>query len=72
MSSIKPEIDVELDRIVLECLQKEPDERYNSVKDIAVIHESSKITVRRHLGLARSRLRTVLEGGNVKKNDRPR
>ena len=35
MITIKPEIDPELDRIVLECLQKEPDERYNSVKDIA-------------------------------------
>ncbi len=35
MSSVKPELDPELDRIVLECLQKEPDERYNSVKDIA-------------------------------------
>lgn len=35
LSSVKQEIDPELDRIVLECLQKEPDERYNSVKDIA-------------------------------------
>ncbi len=35
MSTIKQEIDPELDRIVLECLQKDPDERYNSVKDIA-------------------------------------
>ncbi len=35
MSSLKPDIDPELDRIVLECLQKEPDERYNAVKDIA-------------------------------------
>jgi serine/threonine protein kinase/Tol biopolymer transport system component len=35
LSTVKPEIDPELDRIVLECLQKEPDERYNSVKDIA-------------------------------------
>ena len=35
MSVVKPELDPELDRIVLECLQKEPDERYNSVKDIA-------------------------------------
>jgi len=35
MSSVKPDIDPELDRIVLECLQKEPDERYNSAKDIA-------------------------------------
>lgn len=35
MSTIKSEIDPELDRIVLECLHKEPDERYNSVKDIA-------------------------------------
>ncbi len=35
MSNVKPEIDPELDRIVLECLQKEPDERYNAAKDIA-------------------------------------
>jgi serine/threonine protein kinase len=35
MSSIKPDIDPELDRIVFECLQKEPDERYQSVKDIS-------------------------------------
>ena len=35
MSAVKPDLDPELDRIVLECLQKEPDERYNSVKDIA-------------------------------------
>ena len=35
MSTVKPEVDPELDRIVLECLQKEPDERYNAVKDIA-------------------------------------
>lgn len=35
MSASKPEIDPELDRIVLECLQKEPDERYQGVKDIS-------------------------------------
>ena len=35
ISSVKPEIDPELDRIVLECLQKEPDERYQGVKDIS-------------------------------------
>ena len=35
MRTINPDIDPELDRIVLECMQKEPDERYNSVKDIA-------------------------------------
>jgi len=34
-SALKPEIDPELDRIVLECLQKEPDERYQSAKEIA-------------------------------------
>jgi len=34
-SSLNQEIDVELDRIVLECLQKEPDERYQSIKDVA-------------------------------------
>ncbi len=35
MSASKPEIDPELDRVVLECLQKEPDERYQGVKDIS-------------------------------------
>lgn len=35
MSSIKPEIDPELDRIVIECLQKEPDERYQAAKDVS-------------------------------------
>ncbi len=35
MSSIKPDIDPELDRIVFECLQKEPDERYQSAKDVS-------------------------------------
>jgi len=35
MSSIKPGIDPELDRIIFECLQKEPDERYQAVKDVS-------------------------------------
>jgi len=35
ISSIKPEIDPELDRIVFECLQKDPDERYQAIKDVS-------------------------------------
>ncbi len=35
LSAVRQDLDPELDRIVLECLQKDPDERYNSVKDIA-------------------------------------
>src|SRR3990172_6059288 len=35
MTSVKSEIDPELDRIILECLQKEPDERYQAVKDVS-------------------------------------
>jgi serine/threonine protein kinase len=34
-TAAKPELDPELDRIILECLQKDPDERYNAVKDVA-------------------------------------
>jgi Tol biopolymer transport system component/predicted Ser/Thr protein kinase len=34
-STVKPDLDPELDRIILECLQKDPDERYNAVKDVA-------------------------------------
>ena len=36
MSSVKPEIDQELDRIVLECLEKDPTERMQSAKQISV------------------------------------
>ncbi|MDP1675263.1 MAG: protein kinase [Bacteroidota bacterium] len=36
MSSIKPEIDPELDRIVLECLEKDPNERMQSIKQVAI------------------------------------
>ena len=34
-SSLNPDIDPELDRIVLECLQKDPDERHQSAKEVA-------------------------------------
>jgi len=34
-SSLVPEIEPELDRIVLECLQKEPDERCQSAKEVS-------------------------------------
>lgn len=34
-SAVKPDIDTELDRIVLECLQKEPSERYQGAREIA-------------------------------------
>lgn len=36
MSSIKPEIPQELDAIVLECLEKDPNERAQSAKQIAI------------------------------------
>src|SRR5262249_45749443 len=35
MRTIRPDLNPELDRIVLECLQKDPDERSNAVKDVA-------------------------------------
>ncbi|MBD3297288.1 MAG: protein kinase, partial [candidate division Zixibacteria bacterium] len=34
-SAVNPELDPELDRILLECLQKEPDERYQSAREVA-------------------------------------
>jgi serine/threonine protein kinase len=36
LSSIKPEIDAELDRIVLECLEKDANERMQSIKQVAI------------------------------------
>ncbi len=68
MSAAKTEIDPELDSIVLECLQKEPDERYNSAKDIAkdlkrFKRESSRQRMSRSMparpALATSRASTV-------------
>ena len=35
MTTINPDLNPELDRIVFECLQKEPDERFQSAKDIS-------------------------------------
>src|SRR5260221_4512791 len=35
MSAVKPEIEPSLDGIVLECLAKEPSERYQSVAEVA-------------------------------------
>jgi serine/threonine-protein kinase len=36
MSSVKPEIDPALDAIVLECLEKDPNERTQSVKQVSI------------------------------------
>ncbi len=36
MSSVKPEIDLALDAIVLECLEKDPNERTQSIKQVSV------------------------------------
>ncbi|MCX6132879.1 MAG: protein kinase [Ignavibacteriales bacterium] len=35
LSAVKPEIDPQLDAIILECLEKEPSERYQSVAEVA-------------------------------------
>lgn len=42
MSAVKPEISPELDAIVLECLEKDPNERTQSVKQIAIDLRKSK------------------------------
>ncbi len=35
-STVKPELDPELDRIVMECMEKEPNERMQSIKQVAI------------------------------------
>jgi len=56
ISTIKPEIDPELDRIVLECLQKEPTERYQSAGDVAKdLRRFKRESSRQHLSRVTSR-----------------
>jgi serine/threonine protein kinase len=35
-SAVKPELDPELDRIVMECMEKDPNERMQSIKQVAI------------------------------------
>jgi serine/threonine protein kinase len=35
-SAVKPELDPELDRIVMECMEKEPNERMQSIKQVSI------------------------------------
>ena len=60
LSTIKPTIGPELEGIVFECLMKEPDERYQSVKDISkdlkrFKRESSRQTISRTVAARRFR-----------------
>ena len=69
MSVVKPELDPELDRIVLECLNKEPEERYQAVKDISkelkrFKRESSRSHVSR-ISAARSAFVPASSGGRT-------
>jgi len=74
-SSVKPELDPELDRVVLECLQKEPDERYQAVKDISkdlkrFKRESSRSRVTRTMATRQFQKSTLSEPETV--TDKPK
>ena len=58
-SSIKPEIDPELDRIVLECMEKDPNERMQSIKQAAIDLNRFKRTS------SRTRLSRTFQTGTV-------
>ncbi len=60
-SSIKPEIDVELDRIVLECMEKDPNERMQSIKQVAIDLNRFKRTS------SRTRMSKTFSTGSVSK-----
>jgi Tol biopolymer transport system component/predicted Ser/Thr protein kinase len=50
MSALKPDIDPELDRIVLECLDKDANERTQSAKQIAIdLKRFRRVSSRQHL-----------------------
>jgi serine/threonine protein kinase len=61
ISIIKPELPPDLDAIILECLAKEPDERYQSAKEIVkdlrkLKRESSRQTASRILAVRKSQI----------------
>ncbi len=57
ITATRPEIDPEIDRIVAECLQKEPDERFQAAKDIS---KELKRVKRESSRSQRSRITNVL------------
>ncbi|MEW6062298.1 MAG: serine/threonine-protein kinase, partial [Bacteroidota bacterium] len=61
ISIVKPELPPDLDAILLECLAKEPDERYQSAKEIVkdlrkLKRESSRQTVSKILAVRKSQI----------------
>jgi serine/threonine-protein kinase len=67
MSSVKPEIDPLLDAVVLECLEKDPNERTQSVKQVSIDLKRLK------LGSSGKRIaRTSLHDVNVQRPSRSR
>lgn len=61
ISILKPELPPDLDAIILECLAKEPDERYQSAKEIVkdlrkLKRESSRQTASRILAVRKSQI----------------
>jgi serine/threonine protein kinase len=81
MSSVKPEIDPALDAIVLECLEKDPNERTQSMKQVAIDlkrfkRESSRSRMSRitaaRPSLSSSRIGTGMESSPARVNGRVR
>ena len=63
ISIVKPELPTDLDAILLECLAKDPDERYQSAKEIVkdlrkLKRESSRQTASRILAVRQSQVRS--------------
>ncbi len=55
ISAVKPEIDPELDRIVLECLDKDPNERTQSAKQVSIdLKRFKRVSSRQHLSRSMS------------------
>jgi len=74
-STVKPELDPELDRIVLECMEKDPNERMQSIKQVAIdLNRFKRTSSRTRMSKSfstRPAVSTIKDSGSVSASSGP-